>query len=427
MYNFELRPYQREGVDMMLKEKYIICGDEPGLGKTAQALRAINDAKAYPAIIITPASLKINWVDEINKYISTPPKVQVLSSRSSVHKGMDIYVVNYENLRSQSAVFSPDIKALVYDECHFLKNPMSIRSKESYALAKKVRPEYLLLLSGTPIRNDFGEFYPLLKMVTLGKESFYETFTSKFKDHFSFKKTFCGTRNQWVRGKKIVVFEGSKNKKILVKYLKDNFYRRTLGAVKSELPPIVEKDVVVDTKNLSASKFMGELLEMVESNDLAYMTRKAKSAELKAKCTVDYAIDVFDGCRKPVIIFSDHIGSIDLITSLLKSDNKRVSKIYGNTSIKSRDEIIQRFKLNKIDFLVASIEVVGVGLTLTNSNHVIFNDISFVETNNEQARKRIHRIGQDDVSFIHYVLYGPIDRKIRDLVRRKKSSSEGLI
>ena len=60
--------YQREGIEQGLKWKRLFLGDEPGLGKTAQSIGIVNTAGAYPALVICPSSLKINWKREFEKF-----------------------------------------------------------------------------------------------------------------------------------------------------------------------------------------------------------------------------------------------------------------------------------------------------------------------------------------------------------------------
>ncbi len=65
----ELRPFQRAGVDYILHARRTFLADEQGLGKTVQALAALEADDAYPAVIVCPAGLKLNWRREIETWL----------------------------------------------------------------------------------------------------------------------------------------------------------------------------------------------------------------------------------------------------------------------------------------------------------------------------------------------------------------------
>ena len=65
----ELKPFQRAGVEYLLKQRRAFLADEQGLGKTIEALATIEADDAYPAIVVCPASLKLNWMREIERWL----------------------------------------------------------------------------------------------------------------------------------------------------------------------------------------------------------------------------------------------------------------------------------------------------------------------------------------------------------------------
>lgn len=114
----ELRPFQRAGVAYAVANKRVFIGDEPGLGKTCQALATIQATNAYPAIVVCPATLKINWLREARKWLPDK-KVRILQSRSSFYDG-DILIINYDVLhRHIQGLRNRNPQAIVFDESHY--------------------------------------------------------------------------------------------------------------------------------------------------------------------------------------------------------------------------------------------------------------------------------------------------------------------
>jgi SNF2 family DNA or RNA helicase len=153
------------------------------------------------------------------------------------------------------------------------------------------------------------------------------------------------------------------------------------------------------------------------------MTLKAKSALDKAPHTYQYAKDLLDsGEVENLVIFTDHIKSSEAIASALK-----VSAINSTVSIDARQLIVDRF-LNGLDkVLVATIGTLSTGVTLTNTHTMLFNDLPFVSGDIEQAKKRIHRIGQEkDCNYI-YMVSGSIDEIIIKGLRSKAKTIEAVV
>lgn len=105
----EMRPYQKPGVAYTMQKRLVIMGDDMGLGKTFQAIAALaglhqTDVKVFPALVICPSSVKLNWKREFE--LSTNIKAIVLNT-SVKHTWPEFYrvglaqvfIVNYESLK----------------------------------------------------------------------------------------------------------------------------------------------------------------------------------------------------------------------------------------------------------------------------------------------------------------------------------------
>ena len=133
-FKAKLYPYQTEGVKVALERNRILLADEMGLGKTIQALAYLQARKEIrPAVIVCPASLKINWLRECEKFLDDCPENQavVLSGKTPASVQGNIFIINYDILSDWLPVLKP--KAVIGDEAHYIKNSkVQIQGLRSY-------------------------------------------------------------------------------------------------------------------------------------------------------------------------------------------------------------------------------------------------------------------------------------------------------
>jgi SNF2 family DNA or RNA helicase len=149
-----------------LDTRRCFISDEQGLGKTVQALAALEADDAFPAIVVCPASLKLNWAREARKWLPHR-SIGVVEGRSEVFPKDDITILNYEIVaahRRALALATP--RALVVDESHYCKNPQAKRTHAVRRLAESIPPDGLrLALSGTPVLNHAEELVSQLRVL----------------------------------------------------------------------------------------------------------------------------------------------------------------------------------------------------------------------------------------------------------------------
>ncbi len=162
----ELKPFQRAGVSYLLARRRTFLADEQGLGKTIEALAALEAAGAYPAIVVCPASLKLNWLREIGRWL--PGRTaQALSGTGAGSGRADITVVNYDIVAArldELTALAP--AALVLDESHYCKNAAAKRTQAVQRLSAEVPADGLVLaLTGTPVMNRPAELISQLRIL----------------------------------------------------------------------------------------------------------------------------------------------------------------------------------------------------------------------------------------------------------------------
>ena len=160
----ELMPHQAQVVAATVAgHRTFLLADEPGLGKTAQALLAAQAADAYPLLVVAPNVVKTNWAHEVGLWTPNRRSTVVHGDGDEVDGFADIVIVNYELLdRHVGWLGDLGFRGMVVDEAHFIKNKGSQRSQHVLALSERIRARtarpLLMALTGTPLINDIEEF-----------------------------------------------------------------------------------------------------------------------------------------------------------------------------------------------------------------------------------------------------------------------------
>ena len=167
----ELMPHQAQVVAAAAGgHRTFLLADEPGLGKTAQALLAAEMANAYPLLVVVPSVVKTNWIREAGLWTPNRSATAVQGNGDTVDGFADIVVVNYEVLDRHVGWFGEfGFRGLIVDEAHFIKNKTSQRSQHVLDLADRIRsrtPRPLLMaLTGTPLINDIDDFRAIWQLL----------------------------------------------------------------------------------------------------------------------------------------------------------------------------------------------------------------------------------------------------------------------
>lgn len=395
-----LFPHQELAIAFAQRKQYCILGLEQGLGKTLCALATAINVRAEHVLIVVPAFLKNNWQSEIEKFTES----------------FEATIVSYSQLSKVKGKFD----FIIADECHYLKNGKAQRSKYFDKLVVENNPEYLLLLSGTPIKNRVGEFWNLLRLVHYGgKLPQFEMFKRR-NAHFKFQYYFSNAVTQYFGNRQVTKFEGMRNMPEL-KALVNAARLRMKSKDVINLPETTD----IDVKVKETSKFdkeMEELLnENLEVNNEAYMLVKKNNAIAKCSYTIKLASEIIENGEK-VVIFTDHVRAADEIAGALG-----VEAITGKVEAGKRAERVQAFERSESPLaLVATIPALSVGVNLTSASYMIFNDLPFVPADLDQAKKRIHRIGQSKKCFYYYVYISDLDRKLQQMIYGKRKVIEAI-
>lgn len=421
---FNLYDFQKRGKAFIEQKKYVLIADQMGLGKSVQAISTFQRGKQV--LVICPAMLKTNWEQEVKKF--TNLSVKQVDSKTDYSKKFDVFISSYENVKNIPTDLNPN--TIVMDECHYIKNVQAKRTKNVHRYVGIVLPEYLIALSGTPITTSCIEFFSILKLLSLcpsktnGKPLELKS-QYAFNMRFSHQKTrTINVTNRYGKSNpvRVVEYSGIKSKEELKTYLRGKYLRR-LASKCLELPKITDVELLVSNKKSKRDELLFGAIESGEKTE-HISTVKIESAMEKVPYTLKHVSSLVESGEQ-VVIFSDHIDPINAISKGLTELKITSGIVSGKQSKFERDSSIELFKDSKLQVLVCSFKAASVGLTLTTARHLVFNDLSWIPSDIEQARKRVHRISQVLPVTITTILGSKLDKRIcRRLNEKRKDIRE---
>ncbi|MEA2492364.1 MAG: SWI/SNF-related matrix-associated actin-dependent regulator of chromatin subfamily A-like protein 1 [Thermoleophilaceae bacterium] len=412
----KLMPFQTAGIVYALRQKRTFIADEQGLGKTLQALTAIESADAYPAVVVCPASLKLNWLREVARWLPGR-RAEPLSGRRGPLPMAEIIVVNYDVLEARAdALADLEPGALVLDESHYVKNPKANRTKAAIDLSARLPEDALrLALTGTPLVNRPRELVPQLR--ALGR-------LGDFGSGASFERRF----------------EGQLARERLHWHLRSTCYvRRRKDEVLTQLPPKRRITVPMPLSNEPEYRHLEEDLvdwlrhAVLDPHQLAEKIDSALRAEALVKLNAlrhvaargklhaaTEWIKTFLESGERLVVFAHHR---DIQNELVHAF-PRGARILGSDSVEERQRNVELFQKPKggASICICSLEVASHGFTLTAAASVAFLELGWTPAKHDQAEDRVHRIGQDRHVTAWYLLAADtIDERIAALIDYKRA------
>jgi superfamily II DNA or RNA helicase len=409
----ELRPFQRAGVDYVLRARRTFLADEQGLGKTVQALAALEQDGAFPAVVVCPASLKLNWQRESRHWLPHR-SVAVVSGTGTIAPRAEITIVNYDIVhahRARLALRRP--RALVLDESHYVKNPRAKRTQAVRRLADGLAPDALrLALTGTPVMNHAEELIAQLRIIgRLGDFGSGARFARRFQGigaeeriHWHLRRS-CFVR----RAKADVLPQLPAKRQVAVPVALDNErdYR------------LAEQDVIAWLREqpLDLRELESKVAAALRAERLAQLNALRRLASRGKGAAAMAWIGDFLASEEPLVVFAGHREIQDRLAERFPD----ALHLFGRDSIGAREAAVQAFQAGEAQLLVCATRVGGQGITLTHASNVAFLDLEWTPAMHDQAEDRCHRIGQHDAVTAWYLLAAQtIDETMLELIDRKR-------
>ena len=431
-------PYQREGIVFGLEKKRLIIGDEPGLGKTLQSIGIADTAAAYPCLVICPASLKINWKREFEKFTGVKALVLDNSTRTTwpylLKMGMyQVAIVNYESLRKyfvwdirangpfrlKDVVFCPDIKcfrSVIIDESHRVKDPGA--QQTIFAKGLCMGKPYIILLSGTPVVNRPTDLVAQLSILERlkefgGRSKFLADYADKDSDLSELSRQLYD--RCMIRREKRTVLTDLPDKTRVDLYV-DISNREEYNVAEEDLRRYLEEYTCCTDQEIRRKMRMQALVK--------FMTLRSLSAKGKVKQAVDF-IKTYLANDKPLIVFCSYH---EIVDELARQFPKESVCITGRQSLIEKQAAVDSFQNGNAKLAICSIKAAGVGLTLTASSSVAFVEFPWTYADCCQCEDRAHRIGQKENVTCYYLLgEHTIDSRLYRIIQEKKSIANQIM
>ncbi|MBK9772378.1 MAG: DEAD/DEAH box helicase [Candidatus Obscuribacter sp.] len=440
-------PFERvKAIVTVLLELFVglggILADDMGLGKTVQTLAHIAREKEEnrlnkPFLVVCPTSVLPNWLSEIDKFTPHLKVTALHGPARSEHFAKiaksDIVLTTYPLVaRDDEALCKQKWKAVILDEAQMIKNPTTLAAQ---ALCR-LRSEYRVCLTGTPIENHLGELWSQFNFLMPGFLKDLKTFTKKLRTPIE---------------KQNNVFL----QKVLANKVRPFLLRRTKELVASELPAktIITKSIELDgrqrdlyetvrlamyekvkeavaKKGLAKSQIivLDALLKLrqvcCDPRLVSLASAKKVSQSAKLELLLDMIEELMDE-GKSILLFSQFTSMLDLVMPELNKRAIEFVQIRGDT--KDRRTPVESFQSGKVRLFLLSLKAGGTGLNLTAADTVIHYDPWWNPAVENQATDRAHRIGQKKAVFVFKLIAsGTIEERMVELQERKKAIAEGM-
>ena len=407
-------PYQRAGIAYAIKRSSTLIGDEMGLGKTIQAIGVINATAPKTVLVVCPASLKINWKNEMTKWLVADRDIQIVNGGGEqIPANPDVIIINYDVLsKHKDAINARTWDLVIMDEAHYIKNNTAARTK----VAVGIKANRKVVLTGTPITNRPIELQPIagyLDPVTFG-------------NYFKFGVRYAGAHQINIGRKTVWDFNGSSNLDELQRVLRQSFMiRRKKDEVLKELPEKVRQIIVLPNSDYSDQikkefETLADAVDETSSEDIEFEQMSGVRHET-ALAKVNDVVTHVAAIDHQVVVMAHHKDVVDGIKAGLEAAGKSVVTLTGDCNQAHRQNSVETFQAGNADVFIGTIGAAGVGITLTSASHVVFAELDWVPGNMSQAEDRCHRIGQDSSVLVqHLVVDGSIDARLAQVLVGKQ-------
>ena len=450
----ELMPHQRRVVAAAANgHRTFLLADEPGLGKTAQALLAAQAAEAYPLLCVVPSVVKTNWAREAALWTPRRTSTVIHGSGETIDGFADIVIVNYEVLdRHVGWIANHGFRGMVVDEAHFIKNKKSQRSQHVLQIADRIRERIarplMMALTGTPLINDIDDFRAIWQFLGWIDErkptrmlmaKLEETGLTPLDRGFHAAARKAVIDMGIVRRRKHDVAAEIPARRIADLPVElDAVSARSIREAERELAQrLLQRydSAVAAREEHSGVRTEGideELVRRVAGWELAasedsstgenVFSMVRRIGQAKAMLAADYTLQLAHSAGK-VVFFAKHIDVMDAAEQFFEQRGVRYASVRGDQTPTVRQRNIDAFVNDpEVAVVVCSLTAAGVGLNLQVASNVVLAQLSWTNAEQTQAIDRVHRNGQTDpVTAWRIIAAQTIDARIAELIDSKAS------
>ncbi|TCP28919.1 SNF2 family DNA or RNA helicase [Scopulibacillus darangshiensis] len=446
----ELRPYQKTGFTWLahLEEKGVggCLADDMGLGKTIQTiayLARILDQKKGPALIICPTSLMGNWMREINSFA---PNLRVYSHHGTARYSSDHFqeaLERFDIIITSYTLFTREIEHLskyvwssaVLDEAQAIKNPQTKKSRA----VRQINARHRVVLTGTPIENRLEELWSIMEFLNPGYLGSLKGFREKFARPIE-------KNNDQAKAKLLTqmiqpfLLRREKTDKRIIKDLPEKQETKELCYLSKAQATLYQSVVDQLVQKVSQSEGMkrkgmilSTLTKLKQVCDHPSLVADDTQGEDSGKMTRLFEIvDALFEKNEKVLVFTQYVkmGKLLIERVAKRHSDAKVFFLHGSLTPEKREKMIRAFRSNENEktLFVLSLKAGGLGLNLTEANHVIHYDRWWNPAVEDQATDRAYRIGQHRNVQVHKLICeGTLEQRIDELIEKKKGLSKQIL
>ena len=444
-----LRGYQKEGFCWIKTLKHNqfggILADDMGLGKTLQVISFLwsEFQESVPgenrrALVVTPASLVFNWMNEIERFAPGLPATVVTGDakeRKALIKNAgerEVLITSYDLLKRDLKAYQKlDFAVQIIDEAQYIKN----HGTQAAKAVKEVRSEFRLALTGTPVENRLSELWSIFDFLMPGFLYSYE----KFRKEIELPAVQYSNSDAMQRLQKMIrPFVLRRLKRDVLKDLPDKLEKDMFSLLESEQKELYEahterlrlmlgmqSDAEFRTSKLQILAEITRLRQICCYPGLVYEGYKGNSSKLEM--CMELVQNAVNGGHK-ILLFSQFTTMLDVLAVRLKKAKVSFYMLTGATSKEKRAQMVQAFNEDDTSVFCISLKAGGTGLNLTAADIVIHYDPWWNLAVQNQATDRAHRIGQKNVVSVYRLfMKDTIEERIRALQEMKRELADEIL
>lgn len=449
----QLRPYQERGVAWLaFLERWGLgacLADDMGLGKTIQFIAFIlhlqeENVLEKPTLLVCPTSVMGNWQKEVSKFAPTLKVLEYHGDKRPQGKTFTEVVKKHDLVITSYALIHRDIKLLktvewqiiVLDEAQNIKNS---ESKQSQAV-RQLETTFRIALTGTPVENRLQELWSILDFLNPGYLGNKQFFQRRFAMPIE-KYGDTASLNQLRSLVQPFILRRLKTDKDIIQDLPEKQEMTVFCGLTSEQATLYQQLVdqsLVEIESAEGLQRRGMILgllvklKQICNHPAQYLKlatlEKHHSGKLQR---LEEMLDEVLELDNRALIFTQFAEWGKLLKPYLeKKLGREIFFLYGSTSKKQREEMIDRFQHDPqgSPIMILSLKAGGVGLNLTRANHVFHFDRWWNPAVENQATDRVFRIGQTRNVQVHkFVSTGTLEEKINDMIESKKQLAEQVV
>jgi SWI/SNF-related matrix-associated actin-dependent regulator of chromatin subfamily A-like protein 1 len=411
----ELRPFQGADLEYALARTHCLIADEPGLGKTIQAIVYANEIDANRVLVICPANIRMQWAKKIQEWSTMPWQWRVahvlLHSKHGVSPEAHWNIVSYDLARTEGigrALAGGEYDLLILDEAHYLKTIDSRRTRAIFGGGEKrlfepivERCSRVLALTGTPLPNRPREAYTLARALCFDAIDWMSE--DRFNGRFNPSKLIeiqrpDGTMTRHIdeRTGRHAELQNRLRANFMVRHLK----RDVMPQLKLPVFDIVRMEETSAIKQALAAESLLDIdpdtLEGADAIILGHIAAVRKQMGVAMAPSVsDYVEMLLLGGEQKLVLFGWHIEVLNILQARLAKHG--VVRIDGSTSSARREANVKAFIENPaVNIILGNMQSMGVGTDGLQhvSNHALICEPDWTPANNVQAFDRLNRDGQ---------------------------------